>query len=89
MSCAELAHAWTALSEQAKLKKDFFERGNGNYLATATDGKHVGKVHVARIKPYIVSRCVLNHCTNTWKSSVADCLILKQVHADALESTHV
>ena len=41
---------------QTKLRKDFFERGNGNYLATPTDGKHVGKVQIARIKPYIVSR---------------------------------
>ncbi len=30
--------------------------GNGNYKATPTDGKHDGKIHVARIKPYIVSR---------------------------------
>lgn len=36
--------------------QDFYERGNGNYLATPTDGKHVGKVYTARIKPYIVSR---------------------------------
>jgi hypothetical protein len=36
--------------------QDFYEKGNGNYAATATDGKHVGKIHVARIKPYIVSR---------------------------------
>ena len=39
-------------------KQDFFERGNGNYLATPTDGKHVGKIRIARIKPYIVSRHV-------------------------------
>jgi hypothetical protein len=36
--------------------QDFYERGNGNYAATATDAKHVGKIHTARIKPYIVSR---------------------------------
>jgi hypothetical protein len=39
-----------------RLRKDFYEMGNGNYPATLSDGKHVGKVHVARIKPYIVSR---------------------------------
>ena len=36
--------------------QDFYERGNGNYPATLTDGKHEGKIHMARIKPYIVSR---------------------------------
>jgi len=43
--------------EQAKLRKDYYERGNGNFPASMSlDGKHVGKIHVARIKPYIVSR---------------------------------
>lgn len=41
--------------------QDFYERGNGNYAATPTDGKHVGKIHVARIKPYIVSRHLDNY----------------------------
>jgi hypothetical protein len=39
-----------------KTLQDFYERGNCNFSATATDAKHVGKVHVARIKPYMVSR---------------------------------
>lgn len=37
--------------------QDYYERGNGNFpAALSMDGKHVGKIHVARIKPYIVSR---------------------------------
>jgi hypothetical protein len=36
--------------------QDYYERGNGNFAATATDGKHVGKIHMAKIKPYMVSR---------------------------------
>ena len=34
----------------------YHERENGNYPATNSEGKFVGKIHVARIKPYIVSR---------------------------------
>ena len=34
---------------QAKLRKDYYERGNGNYPASLSmDGKHIGKIHVAR-----------------------------------------
>lgn len=40
------------------LSQDYYERGNGNFPASLSidGGKHVGKIHVARIKPYIVSR---------------------------------
>jgi hypothetical protein len=37
-------------------KQVYYERGNSNYNATLSEGKHVGKVHIARIKPYIVWR---------------------------------
>ena len=39
-----------------RLRKNYAERENGNYPATPTENKYVGKMHVARIKPYIVSK---------------------------------
>jgi hypothetical protein len=36
--------------------QDYYERGNGNYGATPSDQKQVGKIFTARLKPYIVSR---------------------------------
>jgi hypothetical protein len=41
---------------QDRLRAAYYARENGNYPATPTENKYVGKIHVARIKPYIVSR---------------------------------
>ena len=46
-------HAFLSLTH---FTQEYYERGNGNYPANGTDGKHVGKIFTARIKPYIVSR---------------------------------
>lgn len=35
---------------------NYYARGNGTYRDNGIDGPHKGKVHVAMIKPYIVSR---------------------------------
>jgi hypothetical protein len=51
----------SALTRFLARPQDFYERGNGNYAATPTDGKHVGKIHIARIKPYMVSRHLDNY----------------------------
>lgn len=41
-----------------KMRKEYYDRGNGNYPATLSEGKQVGKIHIFRIKPYIVSRYI-------------------------------
>ena len=41
-----------------RLRSRYADRENGNYPATPTENKYMGKMHIARIKPYIVSRHV-------------------------------
>ena len=43
-----------------RLRAAYAERENGNYPATPNQEKSAGKIHVARIKPYIASRYIDN-----------------------------
>lgn len=47
------------LKKSDKLRKSYHDRGNGNYPATLTDSKFVGKTHIARYDFYSVhERCI-------------------------------
>lgn len=39
-----------------RLRAAYAERENGSYPATPTENKYSGKVHIPRIKPYIISK---------------------------------